>query len=216
MPPLANSPTEEISDAIFKTDSYPASEQDYYVIFKLGQHSCALSLVNVERVLRMVAITPVPELPNWMPGVINMHGEIVLVVDLCQHFGKASHAILPETRLLIVRSKDQTHNHTLALITDDITGVQEFSPQEISLPADFKEQLTIIDAVIRNEGQLILVLKVEHLLDALPDSFDLDGLIEMLRRAEEAQKEDSAPPPAGDRTLDNGVNPAEKDTENAP
>jgi len=52
------------------------------VVFRLDAGEYALPVANVGEVLRMVAITPVPEAPEWLPGVINLRGRVIPVIDL--------------------------------------------------------------------------------------------------------------------------------------
>ena len=135
--------------------SQPTQLGNHAVIFQIEGHHYALPLPNVERVLRMCAVTPVPEFPAWMPGVIDLHGEIVPVVDIGQRFGLPPRPIHPDARLLIVRTADQI----LALITDEVSEVLEIPVQEIILPPNLQENMHMLAGMIRWEDELILVLE---------------------------------------------------------
>jgi len=52
------------------------------VIFRLDNQDDALHLTAVERVLRMVAVSPLPMAPAIVLGVINFHGRVIPVLDL--------------------------------------------------------------------------------------------------------------------------------------
>ena len=206
----------------------PTRFGNYSVIFQIEQQRYALPLTNVERALRMVAITPVVEFPAWMPGVIDLHGEVIPVVDIGQRFNFPRREIRPEAQLLIVRANDQS----LALIADNVSEVLELPVQEMAVPAEIKRELQLVEAVIRWEGQLILVLKADRLLDPLPGPIDIasldeipqltredqsavpDGLVEKSSNAnfetgetEHIQLADETPSPADDLTQIKGIGP---------
>ena len=99
----------------------------HFVGFRLGGQRYALPLEQVERALRMVAVTPVPEALPWVPGVINLHGRVMPVVDLRQRFGRPSREPHPDDRLLVV----QGPRRTAALMVDSATEVLEVPAHQV-------------------------------------------------------------------------------------
>jgi purine-binding chemotaxis protein CheW len=79
----------------------------------------ALPLAAVERVVGMVAVSPLPESPVGVRGVINVHGEIVPVLDLDLRIGRAAREHGAGARLLLAR----TSRGRVALAVDDVVGV---------------------------------------------------------------------------------------------
>src|SRR5262245_21471826 len=60
-------------------------------VFRLAEQHYALPLLTVERVLPMVAVSPLPQAPSLTLGVINLHGLVVPVLDLRRRFGLPAH-----------------------------------------------------------------------------------------------------------------------------
>lgn len=56
------------------------------VTFRVGDDEFAVDIMAVERVLRYVAPTPVPNLPEWVEGVLEYEGRVVPVIDLARRF----------------------------------------------------------------------------------------------------------------------------------
>ena len=66
------------------TDEKPASREirdpdlkgmvGYFLAFRIGDLKLAFPLEKVERVIRMAALVPVPEAPEWISGLINLGG----------------------------------------------------------------------------------------------------------------------------------------------
>ena len=95
------------------------TSQDRIVILALDGQRYALPLSAVERVIRAVAVTPVPETPAFVFGVVNMAGKMVPVVSLRACFGLPGRPIRPEDQFVIAR----TSRLTLALVVDEVQGL---------------------------------------------------------------------------------------------
>jgi purine-binding chemotaxis protein CheW len=83
----------------------------------------AVALESVERVLPMVAISPLPGAPEVVLGVINLRGQVVGVVDPGRRLGLDPHDYGLSAHLMIVR----TQRRTLAIATDGVLGLAEAS-----------------------------------------------------------------------------------------
>lgn len=132
----------------------------HLVVFRLDKCFYALLLDHVERALRMVAITPVPEALPWVPGVIDLHGRVIPVVDLGQRFGQPSKEPALDDRLLVVQTLEQT----VALMVDEVTEVLEVPAHQVEPPAAPLSQSRPLVAVVRREEGLIMVLDAARLL----------------------------------------------------
>jgi purine-binding chemotaxis protein CheW len=58
-----------------------------YLTFVVGDHPYGLPIGKVREIVRQASITPFPSLPSYIPGVINLRGKIVPVLDLRKKFG---------------------------------------------------------------------------------------------------------------------------------
>src|SRR4051794_38743968 len=85
----------------------------------VGEQRWALPLACVERVVGMVAVTPLPESPAGVRGAINVAGEIVPVLDLDARIGRPQRDRGPGARLVLAR----TATRRVALPVDEVLGV---------------------------------------------------------------------------------------------
>ena len=58
-----------------------------YLTFRLGTEEYGIEVEKVERIIGLTDITPVPRMPQFLKGVINLRGRILPVVDLRSKFG---------------------------------------------------------------------------------------------------------------------------------
>ncbi len=89
------------------------------VMFSLADQDYCLDVMDVQEVVRMVAITPIPEAPPEILGVINVRGVPTLVLDLRQRLGLPIRPPTPISPLLMVKA----HGAKLAVLVDRVIGV---------------------------------------------------------------------------------------------
>ena len=57
-----------------------------YLTFKLGRESYGLPVLGVREIIRLCPITPVPRMPAYIKGVINLRGKVIPILDLRAKF----------------------------------------------------------------------------------------------------------------------------------
>lgn len=132
------------------------------VVFVIEGQRYALPLSAAERVLPMVAVSPLPKAPTIALGVINLHRQVIPVVDIRRRFNLPSRDYGPDAHLLVAR----TSRRTLAVPVDQVLGVTE-------VPA---ENLTAPDAVLPGIGH---VAGIVTLADGLLFLHDLEGFLSL-------------------------------------
>jgi purine-binding chemotaxis protein CheW len=128
------------------------------VRFSLAGRPFGLLLSEVERVVRMVEITPLPAAPGVVKGVIDVAGEVVPVFEVRTRFGLPAAAPDPSQSLILAR----TARRRVALGVDGVDGVQTVTAfvekDEIRAPA------AGIAGVVQTEDGLILIQDLEGFL----------------------------------------------------
>jgi purine-binding chemotaxis protein CheW len=101
------------------------------VVFDLDRQRYAVALGVVERVLPMVAVSPLPSGPGIALGVVNVHGQVVPVLDLRRRLGFEPREYGLTAHLLLAR----TPRRLVALPVDEVLGVTTV-PEDAVTPAD--------------------------------------------------------------------------------
>lgn len=135
------------------------AELYYYLIFNLERQYYALQLSAVERVVRMVEITPLPKAPPIVLGVINLGGRIVPVFNIRQRFALPPKEIGPNGKLIIANSP-----RPMALVVDGVEGVVEFTGQNVTAKAHLVPGVEYVEGVLKQEGRLILIHELAKFL----------------------------------------------------
>jgi purine-binding chemotaxis protein CheW len=108
------------------------SIEDKHVLVRLGDSFYALPMKNVQEIQQLPMVTYLPHLPEWIPGVCNLRGNIVSIVDLKQLLGFESTNFAAKTRLVVVRSENQ--DLTTGLVVDEVVRITEVEPANIRRP----------------------------------------------------------------------------------
>ncbi|MBL9174217.1 MAG: purine-binding chemotaxis protein CheW [Verrucomicrobiales bacterium] len=69
------------------SDTRTAAEPGRYLTFTLGRESYGVPVLSVREIIRVCPITPVPRVPQYIRGVINLRGKVIPVLDLRAKFG---------------------------------------------------------------------------------------------------------------------------------
>jgi chemotaxis-related protein WspB len=102
------------------------------LVFHIGRERYALPLAGVERVLPVARLTPLPGAPPYVPGLLDLHGAPVPVVDLSKLAGCPPDAVRYDTRILLVDVPVAGAVRRLGLKAERVTGVATIPDQ---LPA---------------------------------------------------------------------------------
>jgi len=96
---------------------------NHFVIFKVDDQDYALSLLNVERVVRAVQITRLPSNDKYVLGVVDVQGEVVQVLNTRRILDSPDKEIDLSDQFVISKSA----NRKLILVADSVPGVYELS-----------------------------------------------------------------------------------------
>jgi purine-binding chemotaxis protein CheW len=130
------------------------------VVFSLDEHYYALNLSAVERTERMVEVTPLPQAPEIVVGVINVRGRIIPVLNIRKRFRLPERTAALTDQLLMAR----TARRTIAFTVDNVLGVVERKEQEIIEPASVLPGIEYVKGVVKFADGMIFIHDLEGFL----------------------------------------------------
>jgi len=118
-----------------------ATATDKFLTFKLNKEGYAIDVMQVVEIIRLQKITPVPQMPPFVKGVINLRGRVIPVVDLRLKFGLE--AVLAErTCIVVVQVKLPDGKATqMGLVVDGVEEVFNIAATDIEETPDFGGQI---------------------------------------------------------------------------
>lgn len=130
------------------------------VVFTLEDRHYALRLAAVERVIRIVEITPLPQAPEIVIGVVNVQGEIIPVVNVRQRFGLPQREISLSDQLIIAHISQRK----VGLIADAVMDVIEYSEQDIAAAESILPDMEHVDGILKLPDGLVLIHDLDKFL----------------------------------------------------
>jgi purine-binding chemotaxis protein CheW len=142
------------------------------VLFALDEPRYALFLSAVERIVRVVEITPLPKAPEIVLGVINVQGRILPVLDIRKRFRLPAREMKPDDRFIIA----QTARRQVALAVDSVAGVHELTDREMVSAKEALPFAQYLKGVAKLENNLVLIHDLDQFL-SLDEEKALDATL---------------------------------------
>lgn len=146
-----------------------AEQAGRYLTFVLGQESYGIPVLKVREIIRMIDITPVPRMPAYVKGVINLRGKVLPVVDLRVRFDLTKVEFTERTCTIVVQVSQSNGVHSLlGLVVDAVEEVAQVSAESIEPAPDFGGNLNTdyIIAMARVKGGVKTLLDIDKIIAA--------------------------------------------------
>lgn len=153
--------------AVSETNSRLGHLAGRYLTFSLAGESFGIRVLSVQEIIRLTAITAVPQLPAHLRGVINLRGRIVPVVDMRRRFGLAAAADTGRTCIVVVQIAGRAGRLApMGLIVDAVEEVLQIGEAELSPPPELGASAVLVSvlALARIKGQVKTLLDIQHVL----------------------------------------------------
>lgn len=135
-----------------------------WVTFRLDNETYGVNVMQVQEVLRMTEIAPVPGAPDYVLGIINLRGNVVTVIDTRKRFGLEPRDVDDATRIVITEIEQQV----IGMLVDAVAEVVDVRMSEIETAPNIgnDESSRFIQGVSSREGELLILVDLSKLLSA--------------------------------------------------
>lgn len=122
----------EIIDEI--TELSEDTQKGRFLTFSVGKESYGIEIKYVKEIIGIQEITEVPELPNYVKGIINLRGKIIPVMDVRLRFKKEPREYNDRTCIIVI----DVEEISIGLIVDNVSEVLTIEEENIVPPPDLK------------------------------------------------------------------------------
>lgn len=136
------------------------NDNNKIVLFSLDEPRYALHVSEVVRVVRAVDITPLPNAPGIVSGVINFHGEIIPVVDIRKLFRLPPREMRLEDQFIIAR----TSKRLVVLVVDSVNDVHQLDHHQIVNAGEVFPFTKYLSGITSKDHDIILINDLEKFL----------------------------------------------------
>lgn len=142
---------------------------DQLLIFNIDGKRYAIHVWAVERVVPAVEITPLPEGPDIVDGVINVHGQVIPVLNIRRKFRLHERAMDLDDNIVIVKGS----KWTVAFVVDSVEGVIKRRQEEITPSESILPDMEYTEGVIKIHDDIVFLHDIDRAL-----SFEEKGKLE--------------------------------------
>ncbi len=102
-----------------------------YLTFNLGLEEYGIGILKIKEIIGLMPITPVPQTPSYIKGVINLRGKVIPVVDLRLKFGMERKDYTDKTCIIVVEIKGERGFMLVGIIVDSVSEVLNIKAGDI-------------------------------------------------------------------------------------
>lgn len=110
------------------------TQKDKYLTFSLGNEIYGIDIKVVIEIIGIQKITAVPEVPDYVKGIINLRGKIIPVVDMHLRFRRQGKEYTDRTCVIVIEVKDVL----IGLIVDGVSEVLTIDEKNVVPPPELK------------------------------------------------------------------------------
>jgi purine-binding chemotaxis protein CheW len=134
------------------------------VSFNVGDEEFAVDILHVQEINRMLEVTRVPNVPEYVDGVINLRGRVIPVIDLRLRFGMPRRQHDKHTRIIVV----ELSGRVVGFVVDAVREVLRIPRSVTEPPPDMlgARQHEYITGVGKLDDRILILLDLEKVLGA--------------------------------------------------
>jgi purine-binding chemotaxis protein CheW len=137
-----------------------------YLTVVLDNEAYGIAVLKVREIIRLQKITPVPQMPAFVKGVINLRGRVIPIIDLRAKFGLKAE-FTERTCIVVGQVKLPTEQVVqMGLIVDSVEEVVNLTSEEIEPTPDFgtKVDTTYLLGMAKIKGQVKTLLDIDRVV----------------------------------------------------
>ncbi len=148
------------------------SDTSQFLTFILGSEEYGVDILQVQEIKGWDRVTPIPNTPDYIKGVINLRGAIVPIIDLRQRFNLESISYDATTVVIVLKVPAEDKERTIGIVVDAVSDVYNISASDMKPPPDFGDiDIDFVKGLATVSGKMVIILNIDRLLNEsiMPD-----------------------------------------------
>ena len=145
------------------------SEEDQLLTFILANEEYGVDILRVQEIKGWDSVTPIPNTPDYIRGVINLRGTIVPIIDLRLRFSLEQLDYGPTTVVIMLKvMSDEKHSRTMGIVVDGVSDVYNMPNEQIKPSPDFGTALEtdFVKGLATVSEKMVIILEIDNILNA--------------------------------------------------
>lgn len=148
------------------TDVSESDNDAKFLSFMLGGETYAMSILQVREIIEYTEITPMPMMPDFIRGAINLRGHALPVIDLSIRLKNRETEITRRTCIVVVDIKVAAEVIHIGFIVDAVSRVLDFNEIDIERAPALGEKIRtdFIAGMGKINQEFVVILDIEKIL----------------------------------------------------
>lgn len=142
------------------------SHEQKYLMFYLENEHYGLPILKVNEIIGVVEITPIPRMPRFIKGIINLRGKIIPVLDLRLKFSMDSRVYDEHTCIIITEIDVNNHENVVGIVVDKVAEVVNVDSVDIEEPPKCGQDMDggFLTGIGKVKGNVVMLLDIEKII----------------------------------------------------
>ncbi|MDD3042516.1 MAG: chemotaxis protein CheW [Methanosarcinaceae archaeon] len=132
------------------------------IVFNLGEEKYGVEISQVKEIILPTQITRIPNVPDFVEGILNLRGQIAAIINLRKRLGKEPKKNDDNTRIIVV----EYDNATIGMMVDSVSEVKYLSSENIEEIPSFlalRDESKFLKGVGKLEDGLLTLMDLKEL-----------------------------------------------------
>jgi purine-binding chemotaxis protein CheW len=137
-------------------------DEGKFLTFVLNNEEYGIEILKVREIIGVIGITPVPQTPDYLKGVINLRGKVIPVIDLRLKFSMTEEEHKQETCIIVV----EVNNAPIGVVVDNVSEVLDIKSEEVEDTPQFGHEIdtSFIMGLGKAKDKIIILLDIDKVL----------------------------------------------------
>ena len=144
------------------------NQGDQLLTFILAGEEYGVDILRVQEIKGWDTVTPIPNTPEHIRGVINLRGTIVPIIDLRMRFSLESIEYGATTVVIVLKVISNNKSRIMGIVVDGVSDVYNIAYDAMKPPPDFGSVISIdfVSGLATVGETMVIVLDIDHLLNS--------------------------------------------------
>lgn len=144
------------------------AQVDQYLTFIMDDEEYGVDILRVQEIRGWEHVTPVPNTPEYIKGVINIRGTIVPLVDLRARFSIEQIPYVATTVVIVLKVIGENSERIMGIVVDAVADVYNIEPEKIKPAPDFGSVVSIeyVKGLSSIDEKMLILLEIDKLLSS--------------------------------------------------
>lgn len=140
--------------------------ENKYLTFVLDKECYAIAILKVKEIIGLMDITPIPRMPSFIKGVINLRGKIIPVIDLRTKLGLSEKEYNERTCIIVTEVASEKQTKIIGVVVDTVSEVLTINSENVEASPSLGGNNEVLNGLGKVNNKVIMLLNSDRILSS--------------------------------------------------